>query len=94
MCDQRFRTRGAITGYLDDPAATNDAIHDGWFYPSDVGRVMPRGVLVVTGRTDELNNRGCVKVSPQVIEVVLLSLPQVTEAAAFGLPDRSGVVQI
>jgi len=55
---------------------------------------MPRGVLVVTGRTDELNNRGCVKVSPQVIEVVLLSLPQVTEAAAFGLPDRSGVVQI
>jgi long-chain acyl-CoA synthetase len=34
------------------------------------------------------------KVSPQVIEDVLLSLPQVTEAAAFGVPDRMGVVQI
>jgi acyl-coenzyme A synthetase/AMP-(fatty) acid ligase len=29
-----------------------------------------------------------------VIEDVLLSLPQVTDAAAFGVPDRMGAVQI
>jgi acyl-coenzyme A synthetase/AMP-(fatty) acid ligase len=90
----RFRTGGAITEYLDDPVATRETFRDGWFYPGDIGRVTPGGVLAVTGRTDELINRGGVKVSPRVIEEVLLSLPQVTEAAAFGVPDQSGIMQI
>jgi acyl-coenzyme A synthetase/AMP-(fatty) acid ligase len=90
----RFRTRGAITGYLDDSVATRETFRDGWFYPGDLGKVTRTGVLVVTGRADGLINRGGVKVSPHLIEEVLLSLPEVAEAAAIGVPDADGVPQI
>jgi long-chain acyl-CoA synthetase len=33
-------------------------------------------------------------VSPQVVEDVLLSVPEIAEAAAFGVPDAMGVMRI
>jgi acyl-coenzyme A synthetase/AMP-(fatty) acid ligase len=90
----RIRSPYAVAGYFGDPAASASVFRDGWFYPGDIGAVMPDRLLTITGRVEEFINSGGNKVSPQLIEDVLLALPYVTEAAAFGVPDRLGVVRI
>lgn len=90
----RFRTDGAVSGYLDDPATSEACFRDGWFYPGDLGAVTANRVLILTGRANELINAGGVKVNPREIEDVLLARPGVTQAAAFGVPDATGVTQI
>lgn len=90
----RFRTQGDISGYFDDAEATRATFRDGWFYSGDIGAVTPDGMLVIAGRTGEFINSGGVKVSPRLIEDVLLTLPGVTQAAAFAVPDDDGLAQI
>ena len=90
----RIRGPGMTLGYFGDAAATRAAFRDGWFYPGDQGAVTPERVMIVTGRIGEFINSGGVKVNPKLIEDVLLSLPGVVEAAAFGAPDADGLVQI
>ena len=85
----RIRSDHAIAAYIDAPA-----VRDGWFYTSDVGAVTRDGLMTVAGRREEFINSGGNKLSPHVVEEVLLSLPHVTDAAAFGVPDSMGVVQI
>lgn len=90
----RIRTTGLASGYLDDPETSAAAFRDGWFYSGDLGSVSADGVMRVSGRIGEVINSGGVKVSPRLIEDVLLSAPAVTDAAAFGVPDELGVVRI
>jgi acyl-coenzyme A synthetase/AMP-(fatty) acid ligase len=71
-----------------------EGFRDGWFYPGDIGIVWPDGMLSLTGRASEVINSGGMKVSPEVIEERLLTLPGVAEAAAFGVPDAGGVERI
>lgn len=63
----------------------------GWFYPGDIGRLTADGLLVVTGRTVEVINRGGDKLAPEVIEAVLRAMPQVTDAAVFAVPNTDQV---
>jgi acyl-CoA synthetase (AMP-forming)/AMP-acid ligase II len=44
--------------------------------------------LTLTGRIKELINRGGEKISPVELDGALLSIEGVTEAVAFGVPDR------
>jgi acyl-coenzyme A synthetase/AMP-(fatty) acid ligase len=90
----RIRGANVIAGYFGDEAASARVFRDGWFYCGDIGAVSPDGLLTVSGRDGDFINAGGNKLSPRVVEDVLLSLPQVKEAAAFGVPDRMGVVQI
>ena len=90
----RIRGGNVVAGYTGDAAASAAVFRNGWFYCGDIGAVSPDGLLTVSGRDGDFINAGGNKLSPQVVEEVLLSLPQVTEAAAFGVPDRMGVVQI
>lgn len=83
-------TRGAhvFPGYLDDPAATATAfLPGGWFRTGDVGRFDENGVLFLTGRLNEIINRGGEKVAPADVDAALLAHSDVAEAAAFGMPD-------
>jgi acyl-[acyl-carrier-protein]-phospholipid O-acyltransferase/long-chain-fatty-acid--[acyl-carrier-protein] ligase len=41
-----------MLGYLDDPAATERAIRDGWYLTGDVGRVDEDGFLAISDRLD------------------------------------------
>jgi acyl-CoA synthetase (AMP-forming)/AMP-acid ligase II len=66
----------------------------GWFYNGDIGSVSPDGLLTITGCSGDFINSGGNKVAARVIEDVLMAMPEVTEAAAFGAPDRLGVGQI
>ena len=90
----RMRGENMAPGYFRDPETTARVFRDGWFYCGDTGAVTPEGLLTITGRVEEFINAGGNKISPRVIEDILLSVPDVTEAAAFGVPDRMGVIQI
>lgn len=65
----------------------------GWGLPTgglgtgDLGYLDADGYLFITGRLKEVIKRGGAQVLPQEIEEVLLTHPDVLEAAAFGVPD-------
>jgi acyl-coenzyme A synthetase/AMP-(fatty) acid ligase len=67
---------------------------DGWFYPGDVGHFEADGLLVVTGRTSEIINRGGVVVAPEAIEDVLRLDPRFADLAVVGVPNVRGIEEI
>jgi acyl-CoA synthetase (AMP-forming)/AMP-acid ligase II len=77
-----------VRGYLGDPAITAANFTDGWLRTGDLGSLSAEGDLRICGRIKELINRGGEKISPERVEGVLASHPDVLEAAVFGLPDK------
>jgi long-chain acyl-CoA synthetase len=57
------------------------------FKSSDVAMMDENGYVQILGRTDDLINRGGVKISPLEVEEVLLAHPHVLEAGVIGIPD-------
>jgi acyl-CoA synthetase (AMP-forming)/AMP-acid ligase II len=90
----RIRARGQ--GYRHrkvDPS--RHAVDDSeWFYPGDRGVLHRNGLLTVTGRINELINRGGQKISPDTIEEMAKRHPLLADAAAVGVPDHLGIEQI
>ena len=83
--------RGAhsFAGYLDEPGmAAADWVPDRWFRTGDVGYLDEDGFLFLTGRRDELINRGGSKISPAEVDAVLEAHPAVREAATFSVPHE------
>lgn len=58
-----------------------------WLRTGDLGRLLPDGSFLITGRVKEMINVGGEKVSPFEVEAAMLSHPAVAEAVAFGIPD-------
>jgi acyl-CoA synthetase (AMP-forming)/AMP-acid ligase II len=87
-----IRVRGdyVAASYVDNPAASAAAFRDKWFYPGDLGRLLPGGLLCVAGRLDEVMNLGGVKTMPGIYEQAALACPGVSEAAAFALAVPGG----
>jgi acyl-CoA synthetase (AMP-forming)/AMP-acid ligase II len=84
-----YLSGGAPFEYLDDPektAATRAA--DGFSPLGDIGHLDADGYLYLTDRRDFTIITGGVNVYPQEVEDVLLELPEVVDAAVFGLPDE------
>lgn len=77
-----------VRGYLGDPAITAANFTDGWLRTGDLGSVSAAGDLIIRGRIKELINRGGEKISPERVEGVLASHPEVMEVAVFGVPDK------
>jgi acyl-CoA synthetase (AMP-forming)/AMP-acid ligase II len=83
----RYRGPGVASGFYKDPEADREAYHDGWFYPGDLGRVDDSGYLFLAGRSKEMIIRGGANIYPAEIEAVLLSHPDVVDAAVIGWPS-------
>jgi len=77
----------ARTVYLDDPAQTAAARHEGWLRTGDLGRLGDDGVLRLIGRTKDLIITGGYNVYPAEVEAALVAHPAVAEACAFAVPD-------
>jgi len=88
----RISTENAASGYHGSAGAS--AFRNGWFYPGDLGTVMPDGLLVVGGRDTAILNLGGEKINPERIEAVLTSCPGVVEAGVFGVMNALGVEEV
>jgi acyl-CoA synthetase (AMP-forming)/AMP-acid ligase II len=77
-----------VRGYLGDPAITAANFTDGWLRTGDLGSLSTAGDLSIRGRIKELINRGGEKISPERVEGVLGSHPNILEVAVFGVPDK------
>jgi acyl-CoA synthetase (AMP-forming)/AMP-acid ligase II len=83
------RGDNVMLGYLDDPAATAEAIDaDGWLHTGDVGTLDADGNLRITDRLKDMYISGGFNVYPAEVEQVLARLEGVTEVAVVGVPDE------
>ena len=87
--DGRIHLAGPMLfdGYEGDPAATAEALVDGWFRTDDLGRLDDDGRLVVLGRVDDVVVSGGVNVPLPTVTDELLGVPGVSDAIAVGVPD-------
>ena len=82
------RGYSVMQGYLDDPAATAEAIDDGgWLHTGDLGTLDAAGRLRIVGRKKDMFIVGGFNAYPAEIEGFLLEHPAVVQAAVIGVPD-------
>jgi len=78
-----------MQGYLDDEAATSEAItEDGWLKTGDIGVQDPRGYLKITDRAKDMFITGGFNCYPAEIENILLGHEFIIDAAVVGDPDE------
>ncbi|WP_030667915.1 AMP-dependent synthetase/ligase [Streptomyces sp. NRRL B-1347] len=72
-------------GYLNDPKATDAALHDGWLATGDLGALDEDGYLTITGRKKEiLVTSGGKSVSPAQLEERVRDHPLVAQCIVVG----------
>jgi fatty-acyl-CoA synthase len=76
-----------MSGYLNAPAATADAMREGWFHSGDVGHFDEEGFLWVDGRSKDMIISGGENIYPAEIENALAESPDIEEVAVVGRPD-------
>ncbi|QCL77338.1 long-chain fatty acid--CoA ligase (plasmid) [Agrobacterium tumefaciens] len=81
------RSPQVISGYWENPAATETALRQEWFHGGDIGVYDAFGNVDVKGRLKEMIISGGENVYAAEVENVLLAFPEIREAAVFGRPD-------
>ncbi|MBE3013794.1 AMP-binding protein [Microbispora sp. NEAU-D428] len=76
-----------FTGYLGNPDATRQVLHDGWLRTGDLARRDERGMYYFVGRVKELIRRGGQNIAPAEVEAVLRLHPAVVDAAVVPVED-------
>ena len=77
-----------MKGYYEDPAATAEAMSDGWFHSGDAAVVHPDGYAEIRDRIKDVIISGGENISSVEVEGALLRHPAVQEVAIVGLPDE------
>lgn len=77
-----------MTGYWKDEDKTSKVMTgDGWLRTADRGWMDEDGYIYLAGRGDDMIIRGGENISPEEVENVLHSHPDIEEAAVIGVPD-------
>lgn len=77
-----------MKGYLNNERATADTItDDGWLRTGDVAKVDADGHVYIVDRLKELIKYKGFQVPPAELEALLLTHPDVADAAVIGIPD-------
>ncbi len=76
-----------MTGYLNKPKETEEALKGGWYYTKDLGTVDGEGFISIVDRKNFMIITGGENVFPAQVENVLFSHPKIKEAAVLGMPD-------
>ncbi|NUS40207.1 MAG: AMP-binding protein, partial [Terrabacter sp.] len=83
-----------MVGYLADEQATRDTLEpDGFLHTGDIVTVDSDGAFTVVDRLKELIKHKGYQVAPAELEALLLTHPEIADAAVIGVPDpESGEV--
>ncbi len=73
--------------YWNNPAATADALRDGWYYSGDVGHIDDEGFIYIDERKSDLIISGGENIYPAELENVLADCPDLVESAVVGRSD-------
>ncbi|MBV8509475.1 MAG: AMP-binding protein, partial [Xanthobacteraceae bacterium] len=76
-----------MTGYWNDPAASQDTLRGGRLHTGDVGVFDQHGYLTLKDRTKDLIISGGSNIYPREVEEVLQTHPDVHEVSVVGQPD-------
>jgi len=90
----QIRCPGRPPSYCGQPGLTRDRLRGGWFATDDIGRVDAACRVVVESRRGRIINVAGNKVDPREVELALLSLPGVREAAAVGRQRDAGTEEV
>ena len=87
--DGRLWVAGAplMLGYWGNPAATDDAIRDGWLDTGDVMRVDADGYFWFRGRSKQIIVHDGSNICPQEVEEAVMAHPAVASAGVVGVRD-------
>jgi fatty-acyl-CoA synthase len=83
-----MRGNNVMTGYYEDPAATEKAFAGGWFHSGDLGVMHPDGYVELRDRAKDVVISGGENISTVEVEQAIVSHPAVLEAAVIGVPDE------
>jgi len=81
------RSNTVAAGYLDDDAATREALRGGWFHTGDLGVMHPDGYIELTDRSKDVIISGGENIASVEVEKVLAAHPDVIEAAVVAVPS-------
>ncbi|CDP06777.1 unnamed protein product [Coffea canephora] len=82
------RGQNMMQGYFKNQIATNETIDkQGWVHTGDLGYFDDKGLLYVVDRIKELIKYKGFQVAPAELEELLLTHPEISDAAVIPLPD-------
>lgn len=79
---------GLFKEYLDDPALTALAWHDGYYHTGDIARRDADGYFWFVGRKDDVIKSSGYRIGPFEVESACLTHPAVVECAVTAVPDE------
>ncbi len=80
-----------MQGYFNNPSATREVLHDGWFRTGDIGKIDHDGYLFITGRSKEVIVLSSGKnIYPEDVEKMYLGSRLIKELCITGA-ERQGV---
>jgi acyl-CoA synthetase (AMP-forming)/AMP-acid ligase II len=83
-----IRGPGILQGYWNKPEANADSFREGgWFRTGDLFRRDERGFHYIVGRIKDMIRRSGENIAAREVEAVMLSWPDILEAAAIPVPD-------
>ena len=81
------RGQRLMKGYWHQDSSTSETIKGGWLYTGDLGYWDEDGYIFLAGRARDFIKRGGEMISPEEVEQVLQSHPDIEEAAIIGVED-------
>jgi fatty-acyl-CoA synthase len=82
------RSNVVMEGYYKDPAASGQAIRDGWFYTGDMAVIDGEGYVLIVDRKKDIIISGGENISSVEVENTLFAHPAVFEVAVVAVPDE------
>ena len=78
-----------MKGYLNNERATAETVDaEGWLHTGDIAVVDDNGIYTVVDRLKELIKYKGYQVAPAELEAVLLTHPEIADAAVIGVPEK------
>ena len=85
-----IRSPATMNGYWNNPAATVEALRDGWMHTQDLGYVDDDGFLFIVDRKKDMIISGGENIYSWEVEEALRHHPAVAEVASSPCPTASG----